>query len=135
MPGLPGENLRPGERQATTPERQVRGMAGHVKGPLVRGPRNEKAWPLGQGCLLLARGEVLGAATREHLPLGDGESTLQLGDARLEGDQLPEEHVGRWLAYVAHERFRHRVGSLPSAASRTLCGNGSKRYPLARQPP
>src|SRR5918996_1654130 len=81
----------------------VRQMA---RGPR-RGPRKlTKPW-LCQGCFLGGRGaEALDLAKGELL-LRYREVPLELGDTRFEGIQLPQDHVGGRLTYVAHERLRH----------------------------
>src|SRR5215218_7989525 len=69
-------------------------------------PKLTKPW-LGQGCFLGGRGaEALDLAKGELL-LRYREVPLELGDTRFEGIQLPQDHVGGWLTYVAHERLRH----------------------------
>src|SRR5215207_6345898 len=72
-----------------------------------RRPRKStKPW-LGQGRFLGGRGaEVLDLAKGELL-LRIREVPLELGDTRFEGIQLPQDHVGGRLTYVAHERLRH----------------------------
>ena len=69
-------------------------------------PKLTKPW-LGQGCFLGGRGaEALDLAKGELL-LRYREVPLELGDTRFEGIQLPQDHVGGRLTYVAHERLRH----------------------------
>src|ERR671932_73568 len=69
-------------------------------------PKLTKPW-LGQGRFLGGRGaEVLDLAKGELL-LRIREVPLELGDTRLEGIQLPQDHVGGRLTYVVHERLRH----------------------------
>src|SRR6188472_2241684 len=75
-------------------------------GPPGGGPECKKPW-LGQGRFLGGRGaEVLDLAKGELL-LRIREVSLELGDTRFEGIQLPQDHVGGRLTYVAHERLRH----------------------------
>src|SRR5215216_1617592 len=75
-------------------------------GPPGGGPEMQKPW-LGQGRFLGGRGaEVLDVAKGELL-LRIREVPLELGDTRFEGIQLPQDHVGGRLTYVAHERLRH----------------------------
>src|SRR5919107_6207126 len=77
-----------------------------VRGLPKEAPTCKKPW-LGQGRLLGGRGaEVLDLAEGELL-LRIREVPLELGDTRFEGIQLPQDHVGGRLTYVAHERLRH----------------------------
>ena len=77
-----------------------------VRGLPEEAPTCKKPW-LGQGRFLGGRGaEVLDLAKGELL-LRIREVPLELGDTRLEGIQLPQDHVGGRLTYVAHERLRH----------------------------
>src|SRR5215218_8135723 len=78
----------------------------NVRGPRRRPRKSTKPW-LGQGRFLGGRGtEVLDLAKGELL-LRIREVPLELGDTRFEGIQLPQDHVGGRLTYVAHERLRH----------------------------
>src|SRR4029453_3026555 len=77
-----------------------------VRGLPEEAPTCKKPW-LGQGRFLGGRGaEVLDLAKGELL-LRIREVPLELGDTRFEGIQLPQDHVGGRLTYVAHERLRH----------------------------
>src|SRR5215217_2444381 len=77
-----------------------------VRGLPEEAPTCGKPW-LGQGCFLGGRGaEALDLAKGELL-LRYREVPLELGDTRFEGIQLPQDHVGGRLTYVAHERLRH----------------------------
>src|SRR5215204_4112453 len=79
---------------------------GKGSGPPVEAPKLTKPW-LGQGRFLGGRGaETLDLAKGELL-LRYREVPLELGDTRFEGIQLPQDHVGGRLTYVAHERLRH----------------------------
>src|SRR5215217_3939573 len=83
-------------------ERSGQTARGHPK----EAPKLTKPW-LGQGCFLGGRGaEALDLAKGELL-LRYREVPLELGDTRFEGIQLPQDHVGGRLTYVAHERLRH----------------------------
>src|ERR671923_2834114 len=70
-------------------------------------PRTKREPWLRQGCFLGGRGGVVLDLAKGEVPLCHRESPLELGDTRLEGIQLPQDHVGGRLTYVAHERLRH----------------------------
>src|SRR5829696_2871132 len=100
-------NMRPAD--ASTGIRRSRGCRKSVDkrfGASRRRPRRAEPW-LGQGRFLGGRGaEVLDVAKGELL-LRIREVPLEFGDTRFEGIQLPQDHVGGRLTYVAHERLRH----------------------------
>src|SRR5215217_598704 len=101
-------NIRPAD--ASTGNRRSRGCRSRsgqtVRGPPKEAPKLTKPW-LGQGRFLGGRGaEALDLAKGELL-LRYREVPLELGDTRFEGIQLPQDHVGGRLTYVAHERLRH----------------------------
>src|SRR5512132_459311 len=110
--GISGPTTLRDPPRAPSPGRRPAALE-RERGPRSRGPlKMRKPWRvLCQGCgrFFLGGGTEALLANRELL-LREGKSALELGDARLQGVQLPRDHVRGRLAYVAHERLRHPEG-------------------------